>query len=97
MPYSFDCFRVCNESFIYSRTIELLLFWLFESFFSPLFCCLICFTGYALRLTFAFAYSSSKVWAIADSKRQGFLGLTEFITAMQVTFILLYFIKKKTI
>lgn len=25
-----------------------------------------------------------KVWAIADSKRQGFLGLKEFITAMQV-------------
>lgn len=26
-----------------------------------------------------------KVWAIADSKRQGFLGLKEFITAMQVS------------
>lgn len=25
-----------------------------------------------------------KVWAIADSKRQGYLGFTEFITAMQV-------------
>ena len=25
-----------------------------------------------------------KVWAIADSKRQGFLGFREFITAMQV-------------
>ena len=25
-----------------------------------------------------------KVWALADSKRQGFLGFTEFITAMQV-------------
>lgn len=25
-----------------------------------------------------------QVWAIADSKRQGFLGLKEFITAMQV-------------
>lgn len=27
---------------------------------------------------------SLKVWAIADSKRQGYLGLNEFIVAMQV-------------
>lgn len=27
-----------------------------------------------------------KVWAIADSKRQGFLGFNEFVTAMQVIF-----------
>lgn len=26
----------------------------------------------------------SKVWAIADSKRQGYLGFKEFVTAMQV-------------
>lgn len=25
-----------------------------------------------------------KVWAIADTKRQGFLGFREFVTAMQV-------------
>lgn len=25
-----------------------------------------------------------KIWAIADSKRQGFLGFGEFVTAMQV-------------
>lgn len=31
-------------------------------------------------------YLSPKVWAMADSKRQGFLGLTEFITAMQVVY-----------
>lgn len=29
----------------------------------------------------------SKVWAIADSKRQGYLGFKEFITAMQVVVI----------
>jgi EH domain-containing protein 1 len=26
----------------------------------------------------------AKVWAIADSKRQGYLGFAEFVTAMQV-------------
>lgn len=26
-----------------------------------------------------------KVWAIADAKRQGYLGFKEFITAMQVS------------
>lgn len=31
-----------------------------------------------------------KVWAIADSKRQGFLGLNEFITAMQVFYMILF-------
>lgn len=28
--------------------------------------------------------SPLKVWAIADSKRQGYLGFSEFVTAMQV-------------
>lgn len=31
-----------------------------------------------------------KVWAMADSKRQGFLGLPEFITAMQVVYKFLF-------
>jgi hypothetical protein len=26
----------------------------------------------------------AKVWAIADSRRQGYLGFAEFVTAMQV-------------
>lgn len=35
-------------------------------------------------IDFPFAVVSFKVWAMADSKRQGFLGFTEFIVAMQV-------------
>lgn len=31
-----------------------------------------------------FGFDSSKVWAIADSKRQGYLGFKEFVFAMQV-------------
>ncbi|KAK8664909.1 hypothetical protein V6N13_084678 [Hibiscus sabdariffa] len=33
-----------------------------------------------------------QIWAIADSKRQGFLGLTEFIVALQFTLMVLLFI-----
>ncbi|KAK0599184.1 hypothetical protein LWI29_003046 [Acer saccharum] len=36
-----------------------------------------------LTLCFNFSFLASKVWAIADSKRQGYLGLIEFITSMQ--------------
>jgi hypothetical protein len=38
----------------------------------------------------AFLYIS-KVWALADTKRQGFLGFGEFVTSMQVK-LLFYFI-----
>lgn len=31
-----------------------------------------------------------KVWAIADSKRQGFIGFKEFTTAMQVVLSILF-------
>lgn len=32
----------------------------------------------------------NKVWAIADTKRQGFLGFKEFITAMQVPTVFVF-------
>lgn len=38
----------------------------------------------ALICLFGLHFLWSKVWAIADSKRQGFLGIKEFIIAMQV-------------
>lgn len=40
------------------------------------------------------SFAFPKVWAITDSKRQGFLGFTEFIAAMQVRFILFPWIAK---
>ncbi|PHT35389.1 hypothetical protein CQW23_23089 [Capsicum baccatum] len=40
---------------------------------------------YELLLMYRFTFSVfPKVWAIADSKRQGYLGFKEFITAMQL-------------
>lgn len=39
-------------------------------------------------------FAFPKVWAITDSKRQGFLGFTEFIGAMQVGFFLFPWIAK---
>lgn len=34
--------------------------------------------------------SDVKVWAVADSKRQGFIGFKEFTTAMQVVLSILF-------
>lgn len=44
-----------------------------------------------MLLTISFVVNSFlKVWAIADKKRQGFLGFSEFITAMQVLIIIIF-------
>lgn len=43
---------------------------------------------FVLKLLMEISYAPTlfllKVWAIADSKRLGFLGFSEFVTAMQV-------------
>lgn len=45
------------------------------------------------KLFLCFSPYQTKVWAIADSKREGYLGFKEFVISMQV----ILFIKKKTL
>lgn len=48
--------------------------------------CLICFDTSNLFYDACLWILSFQVWAIADSKRQGFLSFKEFVLAMQVLF-----------
>lgn len=72
--------------------------YMFSKISRTLFHLLKCYRLFIMRFTRLLTFLNfNKVWAIADSKRQGFLGFKEFITAMQVLISSLFVLWKWSI
>lgn len=91
--YFYDCARVRSCQAYVLPCFVVMLPW--DSRLKPFLCISISLSLSMLdssdhELLLLLFFHFNKVWAIADTKRQGFLGFKEFITAMQVPTVFVF-------